>query len=88
MPGGAAGVAVNGKEFRHTASADISEICGGLDKYLTGYAEDRPFPQPGRPMEMKHLKVIALVQNEKTLEIVQATQIEVEGKPEAGEGSR
>jgi hypothetical protein len=88
MPGGVAGVAVNGKEIRHTAQADISDIRGGLDKYLTGYAEDRPFPQPGRPMEMKHLKVIALVQNEKTLEIVQATQIEVEGKPEAGASSR
>ncbi len=88
MPGGAAGVAVNGKEFRHTAEVDIAEIRGGLDKYLTSYAEDRPFPQPGRPMEMKHLKVIALVQNEKTLEIVQATQIEVEGKPEGGAGGR
>ena len=55
-------------------------------KYLDEYAKnERPFPYVVRPLEMKDLKVIALVQNDKTREIVQAVQIEVEGKPAGGE---
>ena len=48
--------------------------------YLNEYGQTRPFPKPDRPMDMKDLKVIALVQNDKTKEIVQAVQIEVEGR--------
>lgn len=80
MPGGAAGLAVKDKASRHTASADVGEVRKGLDKYLADFAANtRPFPQPGRPMEMKHLKVVALVQNDKTGEILQAAQLDVEG---------
>jgi hypothetical protein len=78
LPGGPAGVAVKGKAFHHTAALDVAEVRQGLDKYLTGYAAERPFPQPGRPMDMKNLKVIALVQNDATGAILQAAQIDVE----------
>jgi hypothetical protein len=89
LPGGPAGVVVNDKEFHHKVAVDVADIRTGLDKYLTGYAEDvRPFPQPGRPMEMKHLKAIALLQNDKTGEIVQAVQIEIEEPAERGTISR
>jgi hypothetical protein len=84
MPGGADGVAVAGKAFRHAAAADLGEVRQGLTKYLDGYAATRPFPKPDRPMEMAAVRVIALVQNDKTKEIVQATQIEVEAKPGGG----
>jgi hypothetical protein len=79
LPGGPAGVAVKGKAFHHAASLDVAEVRQGLDKYLTAYAADeRPFPQPGRPMEMKNLKVIALVQNDATGAILQAIQLDIE----------
>ncbi|MBA4063236.1 MAG: hypothetical protein C0501_05895 [Isosphaera sp.] len=81
MPGGAAGVAVKDKVFRHTAAADLTEVRAGLTKYLDDFAATRPFPNPNRPMDMKAVRVIALVQNDKTKEIAQAVQIEVEAKP-------
>ena len=84
LPGGADGVAIKDKSLRHTATADVGEVRAGLEKYLTGYAETRPFPQPGRPTDMAHLKVIALVQSDKTKEILQAAQLEVEGGAAGG----
>ena len=49
-------------------------------KYLDEFSKDRPFPYAIRPLDLKDLKVIALVQNDKTREILQAVQIEVEAK--------
>lgn len=86
MPGGADGIAIKDKAFKHTTSADLGDVKKTLTKYLDDYAAVRPFPKPERPMEMKALKVIALVQNDKTKEIVQAVQIEVEGKAAGGGG--
>ena len=84
MPGGLAGVAVSGATFQHQAKADLTEVRTALTKYLDEYAATRPFPNPNRPMEMKHVRVIALVQSDKTGEIVQAAQFEVEGGSAAG----
>ena len=89
MPGGAEGIAVKDKVFKHTAKADLAEIRKGLTKYLDDYVAEnpnRPFARPDRPMDMKDIRVIALVQNDKTGEIVQAMQIELEGKPKATAG--
>lgn len=84
MPGGAAGVAIKDKLFKHTAAVDITELRKSLTKYLDEFAANRPFPRPGRPLDMKDLRVVALVQNDKTGEILQTLQIDVEGGP-AGE---
>ena len=85
MPGGAAGVAIKDKAMKHTATADVAEIRKSLTKYLDEFAaKSGPFPNSNRPMDMTALKVIALVQNDKTKEIVQAVQIEVEGKAAGG----
>jgi hypothetical protein len=88
MPGGAEGVALKDRAMRHAATADVAEVRFGLEGYLTDFASTRPFPQPGRPLDMKHLKVIALVQSDKTKEILQAVQIEVEGTAAGTGGSR
>jgi hypothetical protein len=77
MPGGAAGVAVKDKTLKHTVTADITEIKKGLTKYLDEFASTQSFPYPARPMDMKHLKVIAFVQNDATREILQGTMIDV-----------
>jgi hypothetical protein len=80
MPGGADGVALTQKDSKHTATVNLAELRQELGKYLDDYAaEKRPFPRAGRPMEMKHLKVIALVQDDKTKEVIQAAVAEVGG---------
>lgn len=80
MPGGVEGIAIKDKNFKHQVSADVSRIRSKLNEYLDEYAQNRPFPSTHRPLDMKNLKVIALVQNEETGEIVQACQIDVTGK--------
>jgi hypothetical protein len=81
-PGGAAGVAVKAASSRHTTAVDLAALKQDLTRYLDGYAADeRPFPSPHRPLDLKNLRVIALVQNDATGEIVQAARFDV------GEGS-
>jgi hypothetical protein len=85
MPGGAEGIAITDKMFKHTATVDLGDVRKSLTRYLDDYAANtRPFPKPDRPMDLKDLRVIAFVQNDTTGEILQAVQIEVEGKA-AGE---
>jgi hypothetical protein len=81
MPTGAEGVAVKDKSFKHTTAVDLTGVRKNLTKYLDDYAANvRPFPKADRPMDMKSLKVIAFVQNDSTKEIVQAIQLEIDGK--------
>ena len=80
MPGGIGGVAVKSGSMKHAATADVAVIRKDLVKYLDEFSKDRPFPYTIRPLDLKDLKVIALVQNDKTREILQAVQIEVEVK--------
>ncbi|MBP3957709.1 hypothetical protein J8F10_20860 [Gemmata sp. G18] len=85
MPGGVDGVAIKDKAFKQTVTADLGDVRKDLTKYLDEYAKTRAFPKPDRPMDLKALKVIALVQNDKTKEIIQAAQIEIEGKVVGGQ---
>jgi hypothetical protein len=86
MPGGPAGVAVNDKAFTHTATADVGEIKKNLTGYLDEFAASAKFPSKSRPMDLGHLKVFALVQNDKTKEIVQAAPLEPAGGKAAPTG--
>ena len=42
MPGGAEGIAVKDKVFKHTAKANLAEIRKDLTKYLDGYVAENP----------------------------------------------
>lgn len=78
MPGGVDGVAVKEKVFQHKATADLGAIRKELTKYLDDFSsKSGPFAGRTRPLELKDLKVIALVQNDETREIVQAVQCEI-----------
>lgn len=71
--GGAEGFAITEKAFKKSASADVAAVKKGIHAYLDDYAlNTRPFPYKHRPMDLGHLKAIALVQNDTTHEIVQA----------------
>ena len=59
-------------------TVDLNKLREGFHNYLDNYAETkRPFPQPGRPMSMDHMCVIAFVQDDATREILQAVQVPV-----------
>jgi hypothetical protein len=66
------------KDGKSATTHDLKALRTDLTKYLDDFAaKGRAFPYPERPMDMKKLKVVALVQNEETGEIVQAAQFDV-----------
>jgi hypothetical protein len=88
MPGGVKGFALEKKSGKQTATVDLTELRKSLNDYLTAWPKKRdldedPFPPPSRPLDLKHLKVIALIQDEgaEDKDILQAAQVDVpEGK--------
>jgi hypothetical protein len=81
MPGGVDGTSIREKDGQFKASVDIGELRKSLTTYLdTFVANNGPFPRAIRPMDMRNLRVIALVQDDATNEILQAVQVEV-GEP-------
>jgi len=82
MPGSPAGIALPKADNQHTASVNLAELRQDLTKYLEDYNANgprAPFPQPQRPLDFKGLKAIALVQDDKTGEILQAVVVDVGG---------
>jgi hypothetical protein len=77
MPGGPDGLALTGKTGKQAVTVDLAELRRDLTKYLDEYAKGRAFPDARRPLELKDLRVVAFVQNDKTHEILQAAQVEV-----------
>ncbi len=66
------------KDGKFAATHDLKSLRTDLTKYLDDFAaKGRAFPYPDRPMDLKTLKVVALVQNDETGEIVQAAQFDV-----------
>jgi hypothetical protein len=81
LPGGPDGFKLTEQESKHTATVSLDELRKELTQYLDTYAaEKRPFPRADRPMAMKQLKVIALVQDDKTGEILQAAVADLGGE--------
>jgi hypothetical protein len=77
LPDGADGAQVKEKSLKKDVMIDLAEVKKGLTKYLDEFAAGRPFPNADRPMDLKNLKVIALVQNHETREILNAAQMDV-----------
>ncbi len=81
FPGGVQGKALTEAASKHNASISIGELRGQLTKYLDDFeASGKSFANPARPMAMNHLRVIAFVQDDSNQEILQAVQVDVEGK--------
>jgi hypothetical protein len=72
-----------GKDGKVSAAVKLADLRKGLSEYLENYNKnERAFNPPDRPLDLKHLKVIVLVQDDETSEILNALQLEVkEGKP-------
>jgi hypothetical protein len=73
MPGGPDGFALTEEAGKHTATVKLDDLKRKLTEYLDDFAAERgPFPQPQRPLDLKNLKAIALVQDDTTGVILQA----------------
>jgi hypothetical protein len=77
MPGGEEGTVVKGKTLKKTFTVDLEELRKKLTAYLDAYNKKRPFPDKSRPLELKNLRVVAFVQNDKNGQVLQAVQAEV-----------
>ena len=65
------------KDGKYTATQSLKALRGDLSKYLDDYAaKGRGFASPDRPLDLKGLKVVALVQDDETGEVVQAAQFD------------
>jgi hypothetical protein len=80
LPGGVKGLALNEANSQHSVTVNLDDLKKKLVKYLDNFAETRPFPYTERPLDFKHLKVVALVQDDETKEILQVTQVDVDGE--------
>ncbi|HWY85543.1 MAG TPA: hypothetical protein VNX28_02400, partial [Gemmataceae bacterium] len=78
LVGGADGFALTEKNSKHTATVDVDALRRSLGAYLDEYERDwQPFPNSDRPLDLAKLRVIALVQDDATREILQAALVDV-----------
>jgi hypothetical protein len=78
MPGGVDGMALKEKGGTMTAEVNLAELRKKLKDYLEEFEKGgREFPNPDRPLAFKNLRVIAMVQDDGSKEILQAVQMEV-----------
>ena len=74
FPNGLKGTAVKDGSAKATVVVNLAELRTSLAAYLDKYAAGQPFPYEDRPMDFGHLKVVALVQNDSTGEILNAAE--------------
>ncbi len=78
MPGGPDGKALVKDEATFKESVTIDDLRAKLNNSLNKIAaNDRPFPHPYRPLELKNLKVAAWVQSDTDRAVWQAVMVEV-----------
>jgi hypothetical protein len=82
MPGGVTGIAVKDGGAKQSVTVDLDDLKKGLKKYLDEYVKENEAKFPGKvpEVELKNLRVVAFLQNDKTKEVLQATQVDVKGE--------
>ena len=77
FPGGVDGFALKEATGKQTVTILLGELSKALSDYLKASNEERPFRDDERPLNLKHLKVVALIQDDESKDILQAAQVEV-----------
>lgn len=77
MPGGAKGLALTQKTGNQEIGIDLALLRARTSKYLDKSAKETPFPNDLRPLDLKNLYLVALVQNDGNKEILQSIQVKV-----------
>lgn len=81
MPGGAKGFPLTKKAHEETVAVNPEELRATLNKYLDDFAkQEGPFPHADRPLALRNLKLVALVQDDATKEILNAVQVDLDAK--------
>jgi hypothetical protein len=73
FPGGVEGMALKDSSAKREVTVNLSDVRKSLTDYLAG----REFPEDARPMNLKGLKVVAFVQDDRGKEVLQAVQADV-----------
>jgi len=80
MPGTPQGFELKEGKNRFQAQVNLDELQKNLSKYLDDSNAKRPFPNINRPLDFKGLSMVAIVQNDKTGEILNAVQVKIGGE--------
>jgi hypothetical protein len=78
--GGVEGMPLRNKATRQTTTISLQGVTRSLQDYLNDFAKVHRFLDDERPLDFKRLKIVALVQDDKIKEILQAAQAEVPDK--------
>jgi|GEM_PF-266004 len=77
--GGVKGVAIADADGNHSFTVDLAKLRESLKEYLDKFEKENG-PFASKPLDLKKLKIVVFVQNEKTHEILQAAQADIEVK--------
>jgi hypothetical protein len=75
--GGVDGIPVSAKQESYEESLDLKKLKLGLIDYLVEQHKKDPFLDDLRPLELQQLKVVAILQDDATKEILNAAQVDV-----------
>jgi hypothetical protein len=78
MPGGVEGFELKEASAKQEVMVNLADLRKTLGEYLVEANKRRPFFIENRPLDLKHLKVVAFIQNDKTKEVLQAAQVDVD----------
>jgi hypothetical protein len=76
MPGGVEGFALKEATAKQQVKVNLADLKKSLAKYLEA-ANHGPFLDDEPPLDLKHLIVVAFIQNDRSKEVLQATQADV-----------
>jgi hypothetical protein len=74
LPGGVDGKAVEDGSAKVEAKVDLDKLRKSLEEYLASHAG---FSDDSRPLDLKHLKVVALLQSNDSKEVLQSAQVDI-----------
>jgi hypothetical protein len=77
FPGGVEGFALLEAIAKKKVSFSLTELKKSLGDYLDKSAKRQPFLDDERPLNLKNLKVVAFIQDDKSKEVYQAIQVDV-----------
>lgn len=78
LPGGPEGTAVKDGTARQEVKVDVAEVRKSLETYLTDFEKGgRKFADDSRPLALKDLIVVALLQSDDNKEVLQSAQVDV-----------
>ena len=83
MPGGVEGIEPQDGKLSFSGSINLTDFKQNLLDYLASYERGIGQEFPVKPLELKKLYLIALVQNDETKEILQSASIPVAGKTDS-----